>query len=417
MSPDGSYIGVGIKHKKKVGTREWIFDYYDVCFFDKEGSILFEKRYYKEIKQINFSGDSKYAVVIEIEKEEDKQTELYHTLNVYYYDTTNWQLVNKFEYEGRGNTEISYDGSYLIDLPWNFDYLYYLELSNTSIKWLEEIKQRGYTIRFPSYYSQIYNNKGKKLLEVIGDIKLFKDNTHFVCNVPGEELALYRINGEKLWSKKINGVAEISSDGNLIAVGGYVSDTLKTSKPYVYLFNREGKLLWKKDIGSKYRTIVRISANGEYIAAVENLFIDWEDGPPPRSTNPPTLFIFDKNGNLLWKKSFFSEFSDAFLWPVAVTDSGLVYGLFRLLYLGEREYKEEKKDPHYLDYTYIFLFDTKGNKIWGWKGDFSPWPHPMNQFFSISADGKYISLLAKEPNYESRFLYFFDNASLIEGKK
>lgn len=85
--------------------------------------------------------------------------------------------------------------------------------------------------------------------------------------------------GKELWHKKIEGSAFLSPDGSLVAV---VGENGMGGVPLTVL-SSNGDLLWKHD--TELTSALRFSPDGNYI-----LFYDRR------------LYLFDKSGGLLWKK-------------------------------------------------------------------------------------------------------------------
>jgi WD40 repeat protein len=86
----------------------------------------------------------------------------------------------------------------------------------------------------------------------------------------------------------------ISSDGSYIAVGA--NDRTREGVDVhtfgsVFLFSRDGRLLWNYSIG-QYVSSVSISSDGSYIAAASEAF--------GNSFGNGTLFLFSRDGRLLW---------------------------------------------------------------------------------------------------------------------
>ena len=89
-----------------------------------------------------------------------------------------------------------------------------------------------------------------------------------------------------LWSYKIGGgkvlYISISHDGSYIAGGTYSGEYREGIDNKVYLFNREGKLLWNYTVG--WVNSVSITPDSSYIAAGSG----------------PSVYLFNKKGKLLW---------------------------------------------------------------------------------------------------------------------
>lgn len=96
---------------------------------------------------------------------------------------------------------------------------------------------------------------------------------------------LFSKDGKSSWGHEYNVISQavsLSADGNYVVVG---------SNNGLYLYNREGGLLWNRDIGavdSAFSTV-----DGSYIAAVA-----WNT----TYRGGMILYYFDRHGKLLWRK-------------------------------------------------------------------------------------------------------------------
>lgn len=210
----------------------------------------------------------------------------------------------------------------------------------------------------------------------------------------GSGLGVYLFNreGELLWTYYRDSVnfleIAISSDGSYIAVSG---DNGK-----VYLFNREGVLLWNYESFFSDDADVSISSDGSYIAAGA---ITWVD-------------LFNQEGERLWRYNVawhrvggVSISSDGLY--IAVLQGGLLHFLktkpfnYELLWINEfAEQKDFRGVSVSSDGSYIavvsgsfsrtpddkvYFFDRTGELIWAYNtsNDVSG--------VSVSADGSYIA--------------------------
>jgi WD40 repeat protein len=108
-----------------------------------------------------------------------------------------------------------------------------------------------------------------------------------------DNVHLFNREGELLWSYKTGGnvmCVSISSDGSYIAAGSGWYDSK------VYLFNREGELLWSCKTGGNVMFGgvygVSISSDGSYIVAG---YSDYND-----DYSDDKVYLFNRDGELLW---------------------------------------------------------------------------------------------------------------------
>jgi len=129
-----------------------------------------------------------------------------------------------------------------------------------------DISADGNTIVYETIWTEHYWQSKK--LDII---KLGWDSRVHYCTKTGREL----------WNKKIKGSAFLSPDGSLVAVvGGHGMG----GGPLTVL-DLGGNTLWKYDTGLVGD--LRFSPEGNYILFYDNV----------------KLYLFDKSGNLLWKKT------------------------------------------------------------------------------------------------------------------
>ena len=129
-----------------------------------------------------------------------------------------------------------------------------------------------------------------------------------------------------------------------------------------------GELLWQKEVGSL--SDIRVSEDSEYIAVGTH----------------GELFLFDRNGNELWKK----EVSNTFIHEVAISAHAeyIAVDTLRGFYTNARYYTE--------------VYSREGDFLWRYQN--------IEPFMAIamSSDGRYIAAGSKI------ILVFFDNFKAIE---
>lgn len=133
----------------------------------------------------------------------------------------------------------------------------------------------------------------------------------------------YSKSGDVIWKKsfggngteKLNSI-KLSNTGEFIAVGSYASTDIEnfenngSSDALIIKGDNNGNILWKSSLGgtlSEEFLDIDITSNEEYIA-VGNFYSQNIDDITKQGTSPimPDCIIvkFDRNGNVLWKKSY-----------------------------------------------------------------------------------------------------------------
>lgn len=171
---------------------------------------------------------------------------------------------------------------------------------------------------------------------------------------PHEKTALYDKNGNLLWEIDKAGSVSISADGTYVAVG--VGNK-------VYLYNREGVLLWRQNIETELGIFVKLSANGEYLVAAPDFF-----------QGEGTIYFFNQQGTLL--QTFKVDRTDrGFLESLALSDDdSYIVALYHMEQTGHRS-------------SLLYFFHKSGKLLW-----------QMNNCdnFSMSYDGSYIGVRTKD---------------------
>jgi len=127
------------------------------------------------------------------------------------------------------------------------------------------ISDDGNTIVYTTSWTEEYTEKKKIDIDKLG----WDTRVHYSTR-----------RGKELWNKKIEGSASLSPVGSLVAV---VGEHGMGGVPLTVL-DSKGNVLWKYP--SRFRLGLRFSPDGSHI-----LFYDGD------------LHLFDKSGNLLWKKT------------------------------------------------------------------------------------------------------------------
>ncbi|MBU4491200.1 MAG: protein kinase, partial [Euryarchaeota archaeon] len=163
------------------------------------------------------------------------------------------------------------------------------------------------------------NSEGELLWSYIGgaeSISVSSDGLYIIVGSYAQDLYLFNKQGMLLWSYKIGPYSilsvSISSDSSYIAAG--------CSDNNVYFLNREGKLLWSYRTDN-YVESVSISSDGSYIVA----------GGLNRKA-----YLFNREGELLWSYDAGDHVKNVLL---SFDGSYIVVGSLRKIYVFNREGK------------------------------------------------------------------------------
>ncbi len=180
-------------------------------------------------------------------------------------------------------------------------------------------------------------------------------NDYIVFNVydvdnKDAHVILYNSTGQEIWRKKFTNWTTaskvcISDNGRYICARGGFANTLFT-------FSNDGTLLWQKHIGVGY--LQTFSSDGRYIAAI---------GPLNR-----ILYFDTENGDSLWS---FVLSADRSFFALAVSDRG------NFIVAADGEGKRENPVG---TLSTLFLFDKKGNVIWRREFTTLPYTTPNVRF-------------------------------------
>ena len=174
----------------------------------------------------------------------------------------------------------------------------------------------------------------------------------------------------------------ISANGSYVAAAGFSHPGDKHGNGRVYLFDREGKLLWNVSAGSEPRMVwVAISSDGSRVAA------DYGSG----------IIYLDAVGDVLWNHTFpqggfsysFATSSDARF--IAYADDNITLSGGSGQGWG------------------VFYLDSQGNLLWNHTEDQAG----GDSFVQMSSDGSYVA--ASSQRFYNGSLYFFAgrNGSLL----
>ena len=301
ISSDGKYIVAGGQQDTNGNGR---LDTGNICSFDKNGSLLW---IYKTgdyfVNSVAISSDGKYIVA--------GSSRGY----VYFFDKDG-NLLWKHKTKGCVNSvSITPSGEYVVVGSGNKVYFFD---KNGSLLW--KYGTKGCVIRNESIGSPV--NTPKALIGIdwnseIRSVAITPDGKYVVAGSDGNYIVVgseghydmnrhgyvyfFDKNGNLLWKHTtghcVYSVA-ISSDGNYV-VAGSNEDTNRDAFPdkgYVCFFDKNGNLLWKYKTGNYFVSSVAITPDGNYIVAG-----GWKDIDRDAYPDKGNVYLFDKNGNLLWK--------------------------------------------------------------------------------------------------------------------
>ncbi|ADT83037.1 hypothetical protein TERMP_00059 [Thermococcus barophilus MP] len=129
---------------------------------------------------------------------------------------------------------------------------------------------------------------------------------------------------------------------------------LGTQDDYVYAFDKEGNLLWKKRAGG----ILDISVDGNYIVA--------------GSTNTKTIYLLDRNGTILWRREV------GLLGNAAISEKGEYVAT--IVFDNYNDYYNSKNGK-------VLIFNKAGKLLHEYKNVST---------FSLSKEGKYLALAFRD---------------------
>jgi WD40 repeat protein len=173
----------------------------------------------------------------------------------------------------------------------------------------------------------------------------------------------------------------VSANGSYVAAAGFANPGDKHGNGRVYLFDREGRLLWNVSAGSDPRAVwVAIAANGSRVAA------DYGSG----------IIYLNAAGDVLWNHTLpQGGFSDSF---AASSDARFVAYADQNITL-----------PGGSQGWGVFYLDSQGNQIWSYTEDHAG----GDSLVQMSSDGSYVA--ASSQRFNNGSVNYFDgrNGSLL----
>jgi WD40 repeat protein len=215
-------------------------------------------------------------------------------------------------------------------------------------------------------------------------IAISPDGRFIAANAGCGHIYLFDREGNLLWKHEIGcdslpaGLVSVSSNGELVAEGSHVYPRrfMDYNNNYIYLFNREGDLLWSYKIPRARVNGVAISPSGEFIVAAVTDYSAHARGGRDKNY----IYLFNREGNLIWRY----DIGGSCLGLEISSDGEIV-----VVASSNLE-------------TYIYLFDRDGHLLWRYKipEKLPQYATSISPSISISPDGKFIAVIT-----ESGYIY------------
>lgn len=224
---------------------------------------------------------------------------------------------------------------------------------------------------------------------------------------------------KQIWSYDVDGqVLSVATtpDGSYVVAGtrmrdGHEDDNARQGS--VYLFDRDGNMLWKYDSTRKIAS-ASISNDGSHILAT-----GYQIAPGPAGIyENGAMYILDKNGKVLWDYApndfgqiLAADMSSDGSHVAAASDTRLVYfnenGDKLWNYTSNSSIHNISISPDGSDLAVsagnlIYFFDKMGNLLWTFHTDYG------DSTARISPDGKYVIASDAASGYDGK-IYFIDN--------
>lgn len=238
----------------------------------------------------------------------------------------------------------------------------------------------------------------------------------------------FRENVQKqIWSHDVDGqvLSIATTGGSYVVAGTRIQDEHaddNTHQGSVYLFDKDGNILWKYDSTRKISS-VSISNDGQHILATGYQIAS---GPAGIYENG-AMYLFDNNGKVLWNyatndygKILTAAMSSDGSHVSAASDTNLVYfdnkGNKLWNYTSNSEISNISVSPDGSDLVVsagkdVYFFDKTGNLLWTFHTDYG------YSIARLSPDGRYVIASDAASGYDGK-IYFIDNkGNLIKEDK
>ena len=158
----------------------------------------------------------------------------------------------------------------------------------------------------------------------------------------------------------------LSDDGGFVAVGETKSTDIEgftnngSRDAYIIKYDKDGNVLWQKDWGGKYNDYfesVVLTNDGDFIVVGHSNSLNIE-GLPNKGSSDAIIVKYDKDGNLLWQKSWGGNNDDCFFSSVLTNDNGIIV-------VGKTKSLDIDGLPNKGNYDAIIVkYDIDGNMLW-----------------------------------------------------
>lgn len=209
---------------------------------------------------------------------------------------------------------------------------------------------------------------GSTLTDNFQNIILTKDN-YIILVVNGTTLVKYNQDGDIMWQKELTEDSEnvyssisITPENDIIAAGRFrnidgIENRDNSSDAIIIKYDQKGNVLWYKTWGgNNYENIHSMSLTKEGdIIVVGNYNSSDIDGMPKESEQGAMILKYNKNGELLWQKSYnhssIQQFDSV---KITQNEDIIIGGSFSTIY---DEYPEN-------DQIIIIKYNKDGNIVW-----------------------------------------------------
>jgi outer membrane protein assembly factor BamB len=288
---------------------------------------------------------------------------------------TSAQVDSEFVFNGTSNIMGKYGGSIL-----SKDYYVYQDAAG----WLISHEIWNFT-GFDVQYPVISGGPGpgpSPMLKV--DAASFSDDGNYLAagsaDVGQKNGSVYLLSlqhGGELWDKSTNNSAissvAVSDNGTYVAAGGYWSGMFYGDGT-VFLFNKEGNLLWNYTTGMEPVWQVGVLPNGSGILAGDNT----------------GLLYFDTAGHVLWNFTFPYQGSST-RFAVSANGEYIAAAVQNMLLPGQANFRWG-----------VYYLNWQGRVLWNYTGDYSG----VN-YIQMSSDGKEVTV-GTLVNGDNGSVYYFD---------
>jgi len=271
VSSDGSFVVAVGRSTCLIG--------YKLYFFNRKGNLLWSYNLESQVKNILFSADGSFILV--------KTSNFLYFFNrkgqiLWSYSEFDFQLGIKSIYD----ISLSADGSFIAA---GVQTLY--DDDDTELRFFNREGKLLWRYSKPLYSCSL--SKDGSFIAATGEnvLYFFNREPQLLWSHYFSRPSINSINHD--YDKKTM-VYALCADGSFIVVGSKDTNVHWSNDNNIYLFNREGKLLWRYKVRESVKT-VSLSADGSFIAAG-----DGKTTYQSRS-DKGNIYLFNREGELLWR--------------------------------------------------------------------------------------------------------------------